>query len=357
MHVSDVAFLTDDFAFDPKDRQFTPNGTALYRCVLPAMVTGSIVGRPAFNLTEGFGCAAISTPDSTGKWGYGTVVLKLLLAKQQYRQVVKAKSLGQRIIVDVDDHYPSLHESNIAYTVTDPAKNPNINRDWAEAIIKEADTITVSTPFLLDYYQSEGHPDVRLVRNGILPSMWTQIRQHTDRKPVIGWLGATGWRSGDLETLAGWLPEFVKRNRLTFHHSGHIDGMPFAGELAGLPSNVCSIFPQVPTTRLPNAYQQFDIGLIPLSHIDFNVAKSNLKGLEMSASGIPWVASDLPEYRLLASETGLMAAESDVEWVEGVSCLLNAKARREAAEAARDVVLRDWTIDNRTEEWKAVLAG
>jgi glycosyltransferase involved in cell wall biosynthesis len=50
---------------------------------------------------------------------------------------------------------------------------------------------------------------------------------------------------------------------------------------------------------------QLDVGIVPLHESTFNAAKSWLKGLEYAALGIPFVASELPEYERLAHVHGI----------------------------------------------------
>ena len=45
---------------------------------------------------------------------------------------------------------------------------------------------------------------------------------------------------------------------------------------------------------------QLDTGIVPLQRSRFNEAKSNLKGLEYAALGVPFVASPTAEYERLA---------------------------------------------------------
>ena len=53
--------------------------------------------------------------------------------------------------------------------------------------------------------------------------------------------------------------------------------------------------PGVPIDRYPGLWRGIDIALCPLNPIDFNRAKSALKGMESSAAGVPFIASDLDE--------------------------------------------------------------
>lgn len=344
-----VAFLTNDWAADRLDNLYVPNGTPFYRCYLPmTTIPGAVMGRPRFTTRDGFGV----DDGAYGRYGFDVVVLKMLMDRQISRQIEVARSLGQRVIVDVDDYAPGLHPANVAHHYSDPAVSPGSNWQTHEANIVAADTITVSTPFLYVYY-STLHPDVRLIRNGIDPAMFLPLREQQHR-PAVGWMGSLGWRSEDVETMGGWLPDFIERNKLRFHHGGHVDRFGYAYTRIGVKREFCSIQPMVPMTRL-RSIMDFDIGLVPLNPIPFNEAKSCLKGLEYAASGIPFVARGLPEYARIAAEGIGEVAESDEEWLEAMNRLLSRKARVEAVERAL-AALPAHTIDARAPEWAAALS-
>jgi hypothetical protein len=345
-----IAFITDDFSWDPSDRVWVPNGPAFYRCAIPCVAVEGVMGRPRFRIGEGFG---VDDASPEGRFGFDTVAVKYLTSKQEYRQVAAAVDYGQRVIVDVDDLFQEVHADHVASTFSSPEVSPDRNREWHEKAALAASTITVSTPYLRDYWAAK-HPDVRMVRNSVDPRMFT--RREQQEKPVVGWTGMLGWRSADLEQMSGWMPPFMEQHGLTFHHSGHIPAMPglgWAHERIGLPREACSVHPIVPITRL-GKLMCFDIGVVPLNDIPFNRAKSFLKGLEYAAAGIPFVASDLPEYRLLASEGIGTVASSDEEWTEALTRLLPRKARVEAANAALEA-LSAHTIQARAVEWRSAL--
>lgn len=195
-----VAFITNDFT-RLKDGTDVPGGCAYYRCSLPMFACGQPgkLGRPAFHPSHGFG---IKESDTRAVFGFDTVVLKLIMFRWTPRQMLIAQQLGQRIIVDIDDSYDFLPESNRAWEVTHPDNNRVMNRDHYRRVIEQADIVTVSTPFLLEHHRKT-HPDVRMIRNGVYPDMFHVKPQ--SRKPVIGWVGAIPFRSGDLETLRDWL--------------------------------------------------------------------------------------------------------------------------------------------------------
>lgn len=344
-----VAFVTEDF-IEEGDMLF-PGGCAYYRCMLPRNATGvpSELGRPAWAASAGFG---VRVTKDTAQFGYDAVVLKMLMHRWIPKQIEGAKKLGQRIIVDVDDHYDGLHEANHAYAVTDPSRNRIANRSYYRDIILMADVVTVTTPFLQDYYQQLGASDVRLIRNGINPTQFPK-RKHTTAKPVIGWAGALRWRSNDAETAVPWLGEFLTEHGLMFHHAGHMpDTVPFP-ELAKVPWENLMISPMQPT-YLYHTMLNFDIGLVLLSDIEFNHAKSAIKGLEYAASNIPFVAQATPEYKRLA-EMGIgRVADTPDEWKHHLTELLDYKTRKREAAVARKLAISEHSVVARAPEWNAL---
>jgi glycosyltransferase involved in cell wall biosynthesis len=265
------------------------------------------------------------------------------------RQIQIAQQLGQYIIVDIDDYHEGLTPANKAYELTHPERNKKSNREFYEQVIAAADMVTVSTPFLHEVY-SQRHPNVQLVRNGV-NMLQFERRKHTTQKPILGWTGAVSYRNNDLEQLREWLPNFLEEHDLTFHHAGHDPDSPSFAEVTGIPEWRVTTSPIVPIAHYADGLR-FDIGLVPLNEIPFNHAKSNIKGLEYAASGIPFIASDLPEYRLL-HETGVgVLASTPEEWRSAAEILLDYKQRKQASAIGWGVVSREWSIEARADDWQ-----
>jgi hypothetical protein len=349
-----VGFLTTDFS--PNLRPLQPGGCAWYRCYLPMRGLGDLgwpvgMGLPDWTLEHGFGLAVDSTRTM---YGWDAVVLKLLMNRETPHQVEQARKLGQLVIVDVDDFYAGLTPDNQAYHVTDPSFDPERNRDHYERVIAAADVVIASTPFLRDWY-AQRHPDVRLVRNGIDMGRWLRRPDKAGWTPTIGWVGGIPWRSGDLETLRDWLPGFLTEHGLRAHHSGHLNrGEPFHAK-TGIDPALVSIHPMRAILEYPSLFDGFQIGLVPLTDIPFNHAKSTIKGLEYSAAGIPFVAAATPEYvRLADLGVGRVASTPD-EWVKHCTDLLDPKVRKREAARNRALVSSEHTVRERAREWADVL--
>jgi hypothetical protein len=346
-----IAFATEDFV-EINDHLY-PGGCAYYRCMLPKNAAGplSAFGPTAWSGELGFG---VRINKQQARFGFDTVVLKMLMARWVPEQMRMAQRLGQRLIVDVDDHYDGLHETNMAWETTHPEKNKIHNREHYREVIEQADVVTVSTPFLYDYYKDTVR-NVVLIRNGINPNQF-QRRKQRSTKPVLGWAGAMKWRSNDAQTAVPWLGEFLNEHDLTFHHAGHMtDALSFA-EAAGIDPARVTTSPM----RILTEYHemlQFDIGVVLLSDIPFNHAKSTIKGLEYAASGIPFVAQDLPEYARLAEQGVGRVAHSAADWRSHLEDLLDYRTRKREAAVMRTLALEQHSIISRAPEWKQLFEG
>ncbi len=350
-----ACFISEDWSAG--SYPMVPGGTAYYRLYLPSQACGidSTVGRPAWTLTAGFG---VHDGKHAPTFGYDIAVIHGMMQVQVPDQIVKAKDLGQVIVAVVDDYYYDLPTTNVAFTSTDPQLNPTRNRDIYRDAVLLADVIVVTTPFLLAFYRDElRHPDVRMIRNGVLPQQFKH-RTPDKRRPVLGWIGGIPWRADDLRQLAEWLPDFLVEHDLMFHHSGHtrrVNGMadeyPSFAELVGVPLSRITHSPIRPFNHYRDMFT-FDIGLIPLEQVPFNAAKSALKGLEYSMAGVPWVAQDLPEYQLLALDGVGRIAHSTSDWTTHLTQLLDWRERRDDDRRNYRAVRDRHSIMAREDEWR-----
>jgi hypothetical protein len=354
-----LAFLTLDWALGTKPLE--PNGCAWYRCYLPMLELQKFgwelgMAPPEYHHKHGFG-AFYSSKEI--KYGWDIVVLKLVMMKS-VADILENKNLyRKKVVVDIDDFYEGLAETNLAYHTTNPEKNQDVNREHYWRIIEAADYLITSTQFLYDFYTKEkGFTNVFLVRNAIDIDRWNKRNDHARGLPTVGWVGATPWRSGDLETLRPWFGPFLEKNHLSFHHSGHIEAkkVPTSMQQLGiLPSTKVTKQERMPLSKYPGLFRKFDIGLVPLNNIPFNHAKSTIKGLEYVAAGIPFIASYSPEYELLANQGIGRIAHNAEEWESHLEDLLNPKTRKEEIEKNYEGVKSLHTMEVRGKEWDEVL--
>jgi hypothetical protein len=265
-----------------------------------------------------------------------------------------AQKMGQKIVVDVDDWFDGLATTNQAYKATDPTTNPDNNRDIYAQIIMQADAVITSTPFLFDYYAAK-RENVFMVRNGIDIERWKPRTPRTNHRLRLGWVGATPWRSGDLETLSSFLGKYLVDRRIGFHHSGHTtNGAPSANRQLGIPDNITRTLPLAPILSYPGLFQPIDIGMVPLNNIPFNHAKSFIKGLEYAAAGVPFISSYSPEYKILADQGIGRVAYTPDDWVHHLDELRRTHIRRD--EVGHNLeMLQNFTMNKRGEDWDATM--
>lgn len=350
-----ISFLTYDWSFGTQPLQ--PNGCAWYRCYLPMQQlkkdkyeTG--MGFPGFNDDHGFG---ILIPDNKAIHGWDIVVLKLIMIDRVVEQVDKALAIGQKIVVDLDDHMEGLAKTNLAHTMTSPEKNPKNNRDHYLKIIEKATALITSTPFLKEFYEKK-HPGkpIFLVRNGIDLDRWKMRNDHSGHLPTYGWVGATPWRSNDLEILNPLFGQFIKDRHVKFHHSGSIVNAPKVSDQIGIDDSLFSHEPMKPIMTYPEMFRKIDVGIVPLNNVEFNDAKSFVKGLEYAAAGIPFIASPSPEYSYFAEKGVGRIANTQEEWVSHAEELLDPKVRKEERLRNRQIVKEQFSMEQRGLDWEEV---
>lgn len=348
-----IAFLTHDWSWGTNPLQ--PNGCAWYRCQLPSAELNkrgwfTTVGFPGFSNDRGFG---LLIEGNKAVHGWDIIVFKLLMQQEVLDSIPRAKELGQKIIVDVDDWFDGLAETNRAFSTTHPDKNPKANREIYKQIILAADAVITSTPFLFDYY-AKLRDNVFLVRNGIDLERWKRRQSRPNKKLKVGWVGATHWRSNDLEQLSPFIGQYLTMRNLGFHHSGHNNNAPFANHMFNIPEEITRVSPMVPILGYPTLFKDIDIGLIPLNDIPFNHAKSFIKGLEYAAAGVPFVSSYSPEYEYLSKHGIGRVAHSTSEWIYHLDELLDSKMRKDEIDEHYSI-LPKFSMDARGDDWDATM--
>jgi hypothetical protein len=326
--------LAGKTVFVPDQKMMTFGGTFYYRCALPTMELSNH-GYEVFLSWQ-----IDANPDGSfklmntlGDWDTPEiVVLQRHMGENMDVAIERAKSTGQTVINDLDDDFWELPKSNLARTTTDPKNNPSFNREHYFKAIKASSAVTVSTPALAKRVERLGAP-VYLCRNAIDIERWPVLDPGTDG--MIGWIGGIQWRANDMHILRQFLPEFLEDFGLPFYHGGdsQVPGVQKAWEQVGIdPKTVqCTTAPLCHISQYPQLFQPLNVSLIPLEDVRFNHSKSALKALESSASGIPFIASDLPEQRWFVEHGGagrLAKNHKPQTWVDNLVDLLDPEVRR-----------------------------
>jgi hypothetical protein len=262
------------------------------------------------NITGTFG---IHSWDNTGDhFDCDVIVMQRYMHKNVLVDMKRAQASGQIIINDVDDWYWGLSKKNAAYSMSDPTLNPDENIQWYKNILEQSDAIFASTPFL-HRKLSEWNDSVYLQTNYVNTDQYKDVppfESPNKHKLVVGWMGSTSHRSGDLEILKPYSAQITRF--ATFHHTGDIKvpHVPRFFKEIGVSAGSVTTSPFLPPYQLQDGFK-FQVGIVPLTNIPFNHAKSYIKGLEYAAAGVPFVCSYSPQYEELVAEHGIGVMVND----------------------------------------------
>lgn len=250
------------------------------------------------------------------------------------------REAGAVVVIDVDDDLGAIHPRNPAYHAMHPSRQGQwdqasreiVRHSWlhlAQAC-RDADLVTVSTPALLERYAAHGRG--RVLYN-LLPDHYYGIGR-VDHDG-IGWPASLHSHPDDPGVLGGAMARLTA-DGASFRVVGDPTGAGAAFGLRGDPPGAV-----VPIGAWPSAVAGLGIGIAPLADTRFNAGKSWLKPLEMSAVGVPWVASPSPEYTRLVKRhpdgAGLLAG-TPRRWYRELDRLRRDPVlRKEKAAAGREV--------------------
>lgn len=264
------------------------------------------------------------------------VVLQRVVHQWMAEAVSVMRAKGIAVVVDVDDDLTSIHPSNPAWASMHPRNEMRRDRhgrpartSWRNltAACRAASLVTVSTPALLPVYAAHGRGQV--LHNYLPEHYYGLPRQDSD---VIGWPASLHSHPNDPEPVGGAIARLVDEGA-EFVMRGDSKG---AGRAFGLADDPVSR--KVPIAEWPLAVAELGIGIAPLADTKFNMSKSWLKAAELSACGVPWVASPRAEYARLHKMGAGILAERPRSWYRELKRLRESAAlRQEMSQAGRQV--------------------
>jgi len=265
------------------------------------------------------------------------LILQRLMHKGLADHIREGIAAGQTIINDVDDWYWGLDPSNNAFKHSHPKFNEKENINHYKSVLNASSIVTVSTPYLADRISRFVRNDIVLMRNTVDVDNFS-VKEHSDSTiPTVGWAGSTAHRSGDLETVGPILKGMHRDGVIKLMHLGHHNGASSFASRIGLPDSEVSTLPLCSAEQYRNALTM-DIGIVPLRVTPFNQAKSDIKGLEYSAAGLPFVAQSIDSYdELFATGIG-RTAKRPYNWVKHIKALCDPEVRKEEGARNRELV-------------------
>lgn len=266
------------------------------------------------------------------------VYMQRLMHEGLTKHVPMARANGQKIINDLDDWYWGLDTSNMAFNHNHPQFNKIENTNFYKTILSKSDVVTVSTPYIRDRISKFVRCPIHVLENTVDIHRFNQVTYSDTVTPVVGWVGSTAHRSKDIETLKGILPPLVNAGKISLYHGGdHLSAPSFASRL-GMEHSLVDTKPMAHAEDYPSLLTM-DIGIVPLNKTPFNMAKSDIKGLEYAASGIPFIAQDLDSYVNLYKTLGVgVIAKSPMDWIKSIKKLCDPKVREELGKPMREQI-------------------
>lgn len=262
------------------------------------------------------------------------VVFQRLTHDWMAQAVPLLRAQGRAVVVDVDDHLGSIHPRNPAYDSFHPRRFMQRGPDgkphrhcWSNltAACRDATLVTVSTPALIGVYAKHGRGHVLY---NYLPDLYDNI-PHTDSAD-LGWPAALASHPDDPGPTGGAVARLVAEGS-RFRVMGDPTGV---GAAFGLMTDPEGPGAHIPVEDWPRRVGEIGVGMAPLADTLFNECKSWLKPLEMSALGVPWVASPRAEYARLHRMGAGVLAERPRAWYRELSSLVHSEARRAEMSAA-----------------------
>lgn len=340
-------------------------------CASDRFGTGMLrLGWPAQYLQEA-GCDDVQIDYPDTRWGIGaklrqsdnTVVgafvpegvTTLVIQRTTHAHLVGSipffQEQGVRVVIDIDDALDWVHPSNPAYTGLRPG-NPSLH-SWINLrkACQMADAVTVTTPALAAMYR----PEAVLLPNLLPDHFYGRERiDHTE----ICWPASLPSHPNDAEEVVGVLDRVIRDTGAKVRLIGEGEhAEPVLMRAFGL-STPPILQEFVSMQDWPAFLSTLGIGIAPLAGTKFNAAKSWLKPLELMASGVPWVGSDLVEYRRLRDESGVgTLARRQSDWYRALKRLVTDDQFRADQSAAGVEAAEGYRLRDRVNLWHEVWKG
>jgi glycosyltransferase involved in cell wall biosynthesis len=272
------------------------------------------------------------------------VVMQRPIDRHRVTTLALLQEKGVRIVVEIDDDFDNVHPQNVAWPRLQPHISAERNKDWLHIACDFADMVVVSTPRLAERYGSHGR--VRVVRNRVPARYLSYVADEHDAL-YVGWSGSTETHPDDLQVMGAGFARALRSSNAEMAIVGTGRGVR---RITGIDHD-----PLASGWRMigeyPEALTQFDVGVVPLSMTPFNQAKSCLKGLEMAAVGVPFIASPTDEYRWFCAQGVGLLATKPKEWERMIKQLCaSAELRAEMSGRGREVAAGH-TVQGHAEEW------
>jgi glycosyltransferase involved in cell wall biosynthesis len=302
--------------------------SAFYRCLMPS-----------FALGQGSRCMSHVT---TGKFTRGALEYDVVVFQIDHspgaRQFAKSvKDAGKKIVYELDDAFDCLEPWHPSYaSFGEPERQASIKE-----MMRLADAVQTSTKWLADRYRKDC-ARIEVVPNMIELSSWqTAPKLRKDGIFKIVWAGSSS-HSGDLREVVPALSAFTKS-----HSDAKVVFFGQEMQDTGIPQEQVENIPwcELEEYTFKLAQIDADISIAPLADIPFNHGKSNLRILQMWATGYPVVASDVGPYgeTITHGKDGLLCRSTE-DWVHALEELYEKRGIAKGLAAGGVESVKRWDV-------------
>lgn len=252
--------------------------------------------------------------------------------------------LAKKLVYDIEDNV-MMQASNAINPIVKLLRGPGKTR----YLIKNADHVITSSPFLNDYCMENNIKEsCTYISSSLDTDRFIPINKYkNDHKVVIGWTG-TFTSSGYLDLLREVFVKLAKNYDFKLRIIGNFDY-----DLPGVDLEVIRWTAENEVGDL----QGIDIGVYPLEQNKWVLGKSGLKALQYMAFGLPAVATNVGTTPQIIShlENGWLV-KTDDEWFTALATLIeDHKLREKLGQNARKTVLKKYSKHNIRLEYLSIL--
>lgn len=284
--------------------------------------------------------------------GVETIVLQRVTDRHVLQAIPFFQKSGIKIVHDLDDDLSQVHANNMAHQSNRRKFTDNTWQVMAE-VCRVADVVTVTTPALAARYR----PDAVILPNYLPPHYFGRDRHDPDDLASnLMWPAIVGTHPNDLHEVGRELRRVVRETGVHLQAVGNEAAM-------GVYERITDVGPAerlepVAIGEWPRMLAGIGVAFVPLADTPFSAAKSWLKVMELSACGVPWVASPRADYVRFHEATGVgLLAEKPKEWGRQLRRLITDPVlRKEQSELGR-AAAESYRIRDHAGKWLSVWGG
>ena len=244
------------------------------------------------------------------------------------------RKLSKRLIFDVEDNIIIENNSQINSIINKLKSTKKITY-----LIKEADHVITSSPFLNEYcLKINKKKACTYISSSVNVEKFIPVNKYNNtKKIIIGWTGTFSSKIY-LNTLEKVFIELSLKCDFKLRIIGN-----FEYYLPGIDVEVIQWTEKNEVKDL----QEIDIGIYPLIPNEWVLGKSGLKAIQYMAFALPTVATNFGTTpRIITHMENGWLVSTENEWVIALETLIkNAELRRKLGNAARTTVVENYSTD------------